>query len=125
MPPCVGRLGETVDQQHHRALALLDHMQPNICKYHAVVGHDCSLLIRHLSLSIIPAEPIGAPTGNTICPRKGADSIEAPREHSLANAVCQPMASELQLCHRGVVLDLLCRDRFRKTKSSCGRRLSR
>jgi hypothetical protein len=50
MPPCVGRLREPVDQQHHRALALLDHMQPNISKYHAVFGHDCSLLIRHLSL---------------------------------------------------------------------------
>jgi len=25
-------------------------MQPNISKYHAVFGHDCSLLIRHLSL---------------------------------------------------------------------------
>jgi hypothetical protein len=39
-----------VDQQHHRAGALLDHMQPNIPKYHAVFGQDCSLLIRHLSL---------------------------------------------------------------------------
>jgi hypothetical protein len=25
-------------------------MQPNISKYHAVFGHDCSLPIRHLSL---------------------------------------------------------------------------
>ena len=61
MPPCVGRLREPVDQQHHRALALLDHMQPNISKYHAVFGHDCSLRVRHQSVWIVPVELIGAP----------------------------------------------------------------
>jgi hypothetical protein len=70
-------------------------MQPNISKYHAVFGHDCSLLIRYLSLQIIPAEPIGVPTGNTVSPRKVADSIEAPSEHSLANALCQPAAGDV------------------------------
>src|ERR1019366_4339171 len=44
---------------------------------------------------MIPAEPIGVPTGNTVSARKVADSIEAPREHSLANALCQPAAGDV------------------------------